>query len=243
MPVTPTDKTIALFSTPANRKLISELERGGANIVLFPAVEPAETELDTDAEKLLTELSQFDWIIFPDVFAAEYFLSSLEKLAVDFYELDLLRVCAFGETVADRLRFSQVHSDVISNTVETREVFQALAGYETEISNIRALIVTAEAAQPAIAAELKNSGAAVTELPVYRIETDQISGLPKLNAFLKGGAIDEFIFSSPTDALSLSILFPSEDIPNLLAGMIISATNISASQSLNERGVNQVKMR
>ncbi len=108
-------KTYALFANNAIQKIIARLENQSVNIILFPNIEISEILLDEKAEGILKNLNRFDWIIFPDIFAVDFFLRALENLRIDFFELDAVRVCAFGETVADRLRFSLVHADVILN--------------------------------------------------------------------------------------------------------------------------------
>lgn len=244
MPVFEAGKTYALFASPANKKIISQLENAGANTILFPEVETREIETDSQrAENLLKNLPNFDWIIFTDVYAVDYFLRALEKFGIDFFELDALRVCVFGETIADRLRFAQVHSDLISNLADSDEVFKALGDYDSNFESSRFLIPREIETSPEISNRLLKTGAGVTELALYRRQINEANQLPKLKALLKGGAIDEFIFCSPTEATKLSILFPSENISGLLTGITVSATSSTTLQSLQEYGITGIMMR
>jgi uroporphyrinogen III methyltransferase / synthase len=236
-------KNVAVFQTPANKKIIKELHENGANVILFPTIETEKVELDSEGENLLKNLSDFDWLIFSNVFAVDYFLQALEKLEIDLFELDALRVCAFGETVADKLRYSQVHSDVISNSAETNEVFQALNAYEPDFQNIRVLIPKEVEKNVEIAQPLSEAGAVVTELLLYRTQISEPSHLSKLKALLMGGAVDEFLFSSPVEAVSLSLLFPSVEISKLLADTIVIATDATVYQSLREHRISRIIMR
>lgn len=243
MSVLQSEKTYGLFANPANKKIIGELGKIGAGIILFPTVETVETEINPHAENLLKNLSAFDWVVFPHIFAVDFFLLALERLEIDFFELDELRICAFGETVADRLRFVQVHSDVISNNVNAQDAFQALKSYEPDFETVKILIPKEESLNLDIADYLSETGAGITELPLYQARRSEPSRLPKLEALLKGGAIDEFIFSSPVDAANLAILFHPVNLKDLLAGTTVSAIDSTTAQSLREFGITQIVSR
>lgn len=220
------EKTYALFDSPLNKKRIGEIEQA----VIFPTITTLEIESD---DSILQNLSEFDWLIFPDVHAVEYFVNRLEKLNIDLYELDALRVLAYGEAVADRLRFSQLHADVIPSTIKTSDVLQSLKDYvfdEAEFANLRFLILKEQNAEIDLAKELAN----VIELPIYSVEFADETQLAKLKALLKGGAIDEFIFSSHYDVLNLAQLFQTENLAELLEGITLTATDNLTLQSLQE---------
>lgn len=243
MPVSPIEKTYALFATPANKKIIAELEREGAQIILFSTVETEEIEISPHNETLLSNLSAFDWIIFPTVPAVDYFLQALERLEIDFFELDALRICVFSETIADRLRFSQVHADVIANGYETTGIFQALTAYEPNFENSRFLIPMENTSPVEIVNLLSESGADVSELPIYRVQITESNELPKLKALVKGGAVDEFIFGAPEDVAHLALLFRPEKLSAVLKGITVSAKGAAAFQALREHEITQITMR
>lgn len=218
------DKTYALFDSPHNKKRITQI----AQTVIFPTITTCETEND---KSLLLNLEDFDWLIFSDVYTVEYFVNSLEKLGVDLYDLDNLSVLAFGEAVADRLRFSQLHADVIPSTIKTSDVLQSLKDYVfDELEDLRFLVLKESKAKIELAEKLQNA----TQLPIYSFEIEDAATIPKLKALLKGGAIDEFIFSSHFDVLNLGQIFQTENLAELLEGITLTATDNLTLQSLQE---------
>lgn len=224
MPDFSKEKTYALFDSPLNKKRLAEIEQA----VVFPTITTRETENDTS---LLQNLGEFDWLIFPDIYTVEYFVNALEKLGVDLYELDALRVLAYGEAVSDRLRFSQLHADVIPSTIKTSDVLQALKDYLfDEFEELRFLVLKEQSAKIEIVQELSNT----TELSVYSVEIADETAIPKLKALLKGGAIDDFIFSSHFDVLNLAQMFQTENLAELLEGITLTATDNLTLQSLQE---------
>jgi len=229
-------KTYALFSTSANKKIIREIKTSGADFVLFPPIQTEAAEPNS-AERILQNLSIYDWLIFEDVFTVEFFLRKFEESKIDFFDLDNLLICACGETVADHLRFSQVHTDIITNSVKIEDVYAAIKDYlivEKEFENLSFLILKEETARSGLGELLSARSAQVAVLPVYRVKIDDSGELPKHKALLKGGAIDEFIFTSPADVLNLSHLFPAESLTDLLGEIKISATDNITRQALEE---------
>lgn len=230
------DKTYALFLNPANRKIISELEVIGAKTILFPALETRESASD-EAKNLSSFTKKFDWLVFTDIYTVEFFLQKLEQEAFDFYELDEIRVCAYGESVADRLRFVQVHADIIPNSIKTAEVMQTIKDYfldDDELKNAKFLVLKANSAKPAISDELSDIGATVAEISIYEIIAEGESETAKLKSLLVGGAIDEFIFTSPFDIINLAHLFPTENLETVLAETKLYAADKATDQSIQE---------
>ena len=229
-------KTYALFSNLANTKIISELQKIGAETILFPTVEPEPLSTEK-TEIILTNLNEFDWLIFPDIYTVEFFLQKLKEYIVELFELDVLQVCAYGESVADRLRYSQLHADIITNSIKNAEVFQSLKDFifdENEFANLRFLVLKEENTKIEIVEELQKLKSEVVELPIYQTKPLETSKLTKLKTLLKGGAIDEFIFTSPSDVINLAHLFQTENLAEALSDVELSAVDNATKQALQE---------
>lgn len=229
------EKVYALFDNPINKKIISEISSTGAKMILFPAVE-TKMIADGETEKILSDLSRFDWLIFPDIYTVEFFLQKMNELEIDLFALDALHICAYGESVADRLRYAQIHADIIPNNIKTGEVLRAIKDYlfdESGLENLRFLFLKAENTTAAIAGELKNLGAIVSELAIYKTIAEETK-TTKLKTLLKGGAIDEFVFTSPFDVINLAHLFPAENLADVLAETKLHTADKITLQSLRE---------
>lgn len=233
------EKTYALFETEANRKLITDLESAGAKTLLFPTVKTESIQPDKSTIELLKNLALFDWLIFPDVFTVDYFLETLAANAVDFYELDAIQSCAFGEAVADRLRFNALHADVIPAMVGAQAVYNALADFigESALAGLKILFPKQMADKNVLPAKLRDKGAAVVELPIYKIEAQSGREIARLKTLLKGGAIDRFIFTAPTDFISLENYFTGETLADVFAETEASASDGATFQAAREREI------
>ncbi len=231
-------KTYAIIANPLNFRLITKLKENGEEVLIFPALETSAAQLSENAIGFIKNPSKFEWIIFTDVFAADYFIEAMREQAADFFELDDLTVCALGEAVADRLRFDHIHSDVIPPNSTDETVFSAITKYAgSEISGTKFLVLREESKNFGFAENLQSENAVIEKLSIYRAGFENEKELTKLKTLLKGGAIDEFIFSSAEDFSALKLLFADEDLADSLTGIKTFATSEIAFQTLQENGL------
>ena len=223
------EKTYGIFAGNLNKKLISELNDKAKKVVIFPSISAEKIELSETAKAELTNLTDFDWLILTDIFAVDFFVEALRDLEYDLFELDTIRVCALGEAVADRLRFDQIHADLIPSKLDENSVISTISDYSiNNIESLRLLVIT----------EINyKSYSNFEHLPIYQAKFTDESFKAKSAALLKGGAIDEFIFSAPEDLVSLNYLCGNDSLQEVLAEITISATSESAYQSLSDHGL------
>lgn len=234
------DKTYGLYADGANKKISRRIEAVGARVISLPAVSFEEIELDEAARNAFDNLFDFDWIVLESVFAADYFLTALERRAIDFHELDALRVCAFGESIADRLRFAQMHADVISSRIDANEVFEALKNYETDLANRKILIPTECGSRAKIAGYLSAANSIVCEVPLYRTRVEEPEKAAKFKALLTGGAIDEFVFAAPGEVYEFARWLEAEELASFVGESAVSAIDQATAQALREFGLTQI---
>ena len=238
MPENDDPKTYALFDTPRNKKLISELEKAGS-VVVIPAAEITKIEAAT-FDVSVDEINNFDWIIFADVYAAEFFLEFLRENDFDAFELDKLHVCALGELVADRLRFAQIHTDVIPAVNTKENIVESIGNYiyeESEFAGKRFLLLREASAQYEFVNALKKRHAQVQEAAIYGAEYALSHELPKIKALVKGGAIDEMIFTAPEDFSQCQFLFRSENIAEVLRDAKLFAADEPTRRAFGENQI------
>lgn len=229
-------KTYALFSNPANRKLVAQIEQTGAKVFQFERIQPEKLNVDAGLELIKSGLNTFDWIIFPDIYAVEYFLEMMEENEIDLFELDEIRVLAAGEAVADRLRFVQLHADIIPQTIEPETIFSSLLSYTgtANLANLKCLIPKESAFDGTLKKILIDAGAYITELAVYQAHIEDKNKTANLKALLKGGAIDEFIFTSAEDIMSIKFYVFPEKLTGLFPETIASGIDEITMQTLRE---------
>lgn len=232
-------KTIAIINSTAGEKLKRKLAEGKNKIFEIPDLKIAKTK-PTGLKNLDRErIGKFDWLICTDILAAEFFLEHLTETGFDLFDLDDLRICSMGETVSDRFRFYQVHSDVIPNDLAPEQVIKDLANYigdEEEFARLRFLIITGEAGGGEILELLKRKKAVVLRLAVYQIEQPDRKQLSRLKTLLIGGAVDEFYFTTPKDFFILEKSLGRQDLQLILNNVHLTAADQTTLQVLFEQG-------
>jgi uroporphyrinogen-III synthase len=108
---------------------------------------------------------------------------------------------------------------------------------EKELGDLRFLLLKEINSESEIKNELIKAGAEVYELPVYQIKFPKEIEIPKLKALLKGGAIDEFIFSAPTDFIALKYIFNNESMASIFAEIEVSAADGLVFQAAREQNL------
>jgi len=229
-------KTYGIVQNPLNIKLIAELKNQNENVILFPSLITYKKQLTAKEIEILKNIIEFDWLIITDVYAADYLINALSETETDYFDLDNLTICVQGEAVADRLRFVQIHSDIIPFSVSDDFVLEAILQFaDGDLEGSKIAIVHRELDNFSIIQKLKNKNAFVTDLPIYQAELNSETSKTKLKALLNGGAIDEFIISQPEDLLSLDYL-TEKRLNDLFNDIRISATSEIAYQTIQEYG-------
>lgn len=207
-------ETVGIIKTVKNKKVIELLKKQGKNVIEFPEIETEKKELG-DAEKLLLQnLEEFDWLIFSDIFTADYFLEHLNEIEFDLYRLDEFKICANGEAVADKLRFSQIHSDVIPQNNSSRSILSGISDYvsdDDEFGNLRFLIIKAENKKDEISKAFTENDLTAKIIDVYKIRDANQFEIAKYRTLFSADEIDRFIFTSPEDFESLSQIISGDD--------------------------------
>ncbi|MDQ3321799.1 MAG: uroporphyrinogen-III synthase [Acidobacteriota bacterium] len=239
MAIINSEKTYALIASPTGKRLVTAIENAGAKVILFPQIKTAPSESNEELIEYLSEVLDFDWLIFFDVLAVDYCLEKLEETTADLFDLDELRICALGEAVADRLRFVQLHADVVPLSIQTETVFTALTDYigNDRLSGKRFLIIKRKSPEVEIKGKLIERGATAVELEIYETVIKEQNENARLKTLLRGGAIDEFVFSSPEDLIALQDFLAAESIAEMLTDAAISADDDVTFQSLREHNL------
>lgn len=229
----------ALFSTPNNKKLISKLQEKEKNIFQFSPLKTEKKELSEEETNNLQNALNFDWLIFTDIFSVDYFIEFLLENNVDILDLDSVRICTFGESVSDKLRFSEIHSDLIATSPDTEKLAESIKLYSSEkdFSNMRFLILQEETNQTELAEILRREKGEVQNVSIYRITENSLTENTKLKALVLGGAVDEFIFSEPSEFIYFQKIFGNSLENNVLKELKFSVVNEVMFQMIFENGL------
>jgi uroporphyrinogen-III synthase len=234
-------KTYGVFEQNQNKKFIQSLIGDGCKIISFPQIEYYQSNLSENETKYLRNPENTDWLIFTDINSVEYFIRFYENNSLDLYELDNLRVIAFGEAVSDSLRFVQIHSDIIVDNFDDQMIFDQIKEYLLGVEGLfelNILFIKGNQKNYYLTELLKEAKANIRELSIYQSKLPEDS--TKLKTLAINGAIDEFIFLRAEEVFDLSLYFYPQKINDELDEIQMIGTDEITLKTLREFGLSPV---
>ncbi len=214
-------------------EFIKELEREGARVISCPTIEIVEPESYAPLDEAIKNLYGYDWIIFTSANGVDRFIRRLSVHGLDVSEMDDLRVCAIGDATAVSLREASVHVDVVPQEFKAEGVFAALESYvggSANLAGLNFLLPCAAVARKYLPHALREAGARVDVVPVYRTVRPESTERGRIAALLAGGAIDCIAFTSSSTVTNFAALFDVTSLRELLDNIHIACIgDITAS--------------
>jgi uroporphyrinogen-III synthase len=176
------------------RELKARLEKMGAVVLLFPAVnfsEPTETK---ELDQAIKSLHEFDWILFTSANAARFFAGRCRKLEVEPSHDVRFRCAAVGPATASAVAAEGFPVDHVAQefigSALARELSDLLSGGKV-------LLPRSERARPDLPAALRSVGALVTEIVAYH--TGGVGMIdPGVMRAIRDAEVDVISFFSPS---------------------------------------------
>jgi uroporphyrinogen III methyltransferase/synthase len=235
-----TGRTILVAPDGRHVGLTTELERHGARVLTWPRLDIGHLERHVALDEAIENLFGYDWLIFRNVNAVDFFLQRFRELGRDISELDALRVCAAGEATHDRLEEFQVHVDVIPDRLSSVAAFSAIeryAGGRDSLGGLNFLIPRAAIASDSLTRSLEEAGARVDEITTYRTCSPDNPDLAQIKGLLTGGGIDCIAFAASPDLSDFAAVFDTNDLAILLADVAVASMDESTTRTAADLGV------
>jgi uroporphyrinogen III methyltransferase/synthase len=212
--------------------LTKSLASLGAEVVEAPAIR-IEPPLDWNrADEAILHLDRYDWIVFTSTNGVKHFMNRMEHLDGDPLELRKLKLAAIGPATRSEIESYGLRPDVVPERYIAEEVFEALQRY-ARLEGSRILLPRADIAREALPGLLRNEGAVVEVVVVYRTVPAQDEIRRAVELVLQGG-IDIVTFTSGSTAKSFFSAI--EDTNNLQGKFIPASIGPITSQVLRDLG-------
>jgi uroporphyrinogen III methyltransferase/synthase len=220
--------------------LSTELERLGARIVTWPTLDSGPCANDAPLNEAIDNLFGYDWLIFRNFNAADFFLRRFHELNRDVSGLDALRVCAIGEDTNRRLDEAQIHIDVNPGIISSAAALTAIetyAGGPDLVRGLNFLIPRAAISDDSLARAIEDAGARGDEVIAYRTCSADNTELAQIKALLTGGGIDCIAFADPAEIVEFAAVFDTPDLDRLVGGILVACINESTAGAAIRFGV------
>lgn len=154
-------------------QLVERLEGLGAITVALPAIDILPPEDFQAFDEALTQLEQFDWVVFTSVNGVKSTASRMDELGIPREKLNNRNLAGVGpatnELTAKEFRTPDL--------VPKEYVSDSMVAEFGEIADKKFLLLRADIARKELPIELTAKGGKVTEVAVYRIVRDPSSHL------------------------------------------------------------------
>lgn len=185
------------------------LAERGAQPVELPAIEIQPLEDTKELDRAITNLKEYQWLIFTSTNAVSAFWLGLAKLKRDSRALGGLKIGAIGPATAQALEAKGVIPDFIPQVHTNEGCIDALK--TQNVKGQRFLLPRADIADEALVAGITKLGARVDNIAVYRT-VPATEGIAQAKAMLLGGKIDVITFTSSSAVSNLVAAFKGETV-------------------------------
>lgn len=176
------------------RDLKARLEKMGAVVLLFPAVNFSEPSDTKDLDRSIQSLNEFDWILFTSSNAVRFFAGRCRKLEVEPSHEVSFHCAAVGPATASAVAAEGFPVDHVAQEYIGSALARELSG---SLKGKKVLLPRSERARPDLPAALRSVGALVTEVITYH--TGGVGTIdPGVMRAIREAEVDVISFFSPS---------------------------------------------
>jgi uroporphyrinogen III methyltransferase/synthase len=216
-------------------ELAERIRRLSGDVVEFPAIEIVPTDNWRDLDDAIKNIDKYDWIIFTSINGVKIFLDRLKTLSYDIRHLKGLRLCAIGPKTSSLLESLMINIDIVPSKYRAESIIEEFK--KENINGKRILLPRAKEGRDILPKKLRELGAIVDEIPIYKTirpnrDVDKIK-----NLFMRK-KIDIITFTSSSTVKNFIEMFKQNEILRLIDGVKIASIGPVTSNTLASFGIN-----
>ncbi len=228
-------KTVVVTRSRAQAgELADRLEALGAKVLEFPTIQVIEPEDWGPVDAALRSAGSYDWIVFTSANAVEAVVSRLASIGLGTGALAGTRVAAVGPATAARCAGHGIAADFIPDEHRAEGLLEGLTQRGVG-PGARVLIPRALEAREVLPETLRERGATVDVVPVYR--TVRGAGDPVVLERLREGSTDVVTFTSSSTVRHFVALTSALDLGVALAGVLVASIGPVTSRTARDLGL------
>ena len=207
-------------------ELAEPLRQLGAQVDVASLIRVQPAPFEGELRAALADLNSFDWLVFTSVNGVELFLEALRRQGGAEAALARLRIACVGPATAAAAARHGLHADALPDEFIGDALPAALAA-QGSLQGKRVFLARAGGARSALPEGLRERGARVSDVEVYRSVADE-AGATALRALIEADLIDVVTFTSSSTVRYFCSLVGS--VGRALVASIGPATSDTARQ-------------
>ena len=198
-------RVLVLGSPQTSTKLAARLERWGARIIPFRAIEMHKLKDPQALRGVFDRLAEYTWIIFTSSYGVLYFMEHLADRGINKHKIEHARICAVGPATASTAVEKGLRVDLVPGVFVAEGILKAFEeqpGGLGALNGCRILMPRAKEARDILSVKLTAAGARVDVLPCYEtvkaaveieVVKDLFSHPPDLAVFTSSSNVENFL--------------------------------------------------
>jgi uroporphyrinogen III methyltransferase/synthase len=202
---------VATRDRAGNARFAAKIISRGGNPIEFATIKIKPLTQTNQFLQTLSEIKEFDWIVFTGTNGVDIFFEALKDLGKDARVFGSAKVAAIGSETAAKLAEFGIKADFVPTTFTGRDLGKQLRAF-ANLQEKRLLLLRSQVASNELVELLTQAGAKVTNTAVYTVTTEK-NDCAWLKQKIAEGKIDWLTFAS---ASSVSGFFEqiADDIVN-----------------------------
>ncbi|HSW47606.1 MAG TPA: uroporphyrinogen-III synthase [Candidatus Saccharimonadales bacterium] len=176
-----------------SKEFIQKLEKANFHVLSYPTVSIVKNRLSKSAILYLKNLSSFDWIFFTSKSGVNFFFDSIKKLGIDKSILKKIQIAVIGPATAREIIKHKLSVSFMPSKFTTDDLAREIKN----IKNKKILLPRSDIATPLLTRSLKQKGANVINIPIYKTKYAVNKNIEFSN-FLQKKQILALTFTSPS---------------------------------------------
>ncbi len=198
-------RIVVTRSRPQAGVFAHRLHELGAEVLACPTIN-FDGVFDDRVAAALGELGSYDWVLFTSANGVDFFMEALDQSGRDSRAFGGARIGCVGPATARRLSGYGLKADLVPETFVAEGLIESLTGLG--VSGARVLIPRAEVARDVLPDTLKELGAEVRILPIYRTTAGDVPAATR--ARIEAGDFDVVTFTASSTVEHFCRLFRPE---------------------------------
>ncbi|MBK8943940.1 MAG: uroporphyrinogen-III synthase [Ignavibacteriae bacterium] len=211
---------------------ILEFEKLGAKVLNFPTIIISKLDDYCEADKILKNVNDFDYLIFTSSNSVKYFFQRISELQIQI-NFEKVKIISIGKGTEKLLIDSKIKIDFIPTKFSANDLLSEIS--VLEIANKNILIPGSSIMRNELYDGLINHNANVTKCEVYqniipKKSEININELENFNA-------DLFVFTSPSTFNNFLEILEIENPKSYFAEKTIAVIGPTTKQTLIDKGI------
>ncbi len=205
----------------------------GGEAIEFPSIEIVKQEDLSALYVAFGRLEEYSWIVFTSVNAVDIYFNELRDRGIDIRDLKGISICAIGPATAARLTDRGLKVDLIPGEYRAEGIIAGLGQYIKPQDRI--LLPRALGAREILPVSLRDMGAVVDEVIIYRSETTA-----RIDAALRqdliDGNCDYITFTSSSTVTNFVNIIGQGNVIPMNAGVKVACIGPITARTAEEYG-------